>query len=214
FELYDLEINELENIMSERLKKLKLIRVLMFTVQIVALILTVYCFFGFYFSIRYTMKEVREKRQRAENKYIITQRKLNRVEKKMSQKVMRANEEERKRVARELHDRIGQSLYSILVKLNVADQQIHSRKKGDLTEIMEITEEAMKEIKRISQTLRPGILDDFGFIPALKSFIEDYMKTYHIQVRFEFSGDKERLNPEIATQLYRICQEALTNIAK
>ena len=79
---------------------------------------------------------------------------------------------------------------------------------------MEITEEAMKEIKRISQTLRPGILDDFGFIPALKSFIEDYMKTYHIQVRFEFSGDKERLNPEIETQLYRICQEALTNIAK
>src|SRR5690625_5880771 len=79
---------------------------------------------------------------------------------------------------------------------------------------MEITGDAMQEVRRISQSLRPGILDDLGFIPALKSCMDTFMKTYDFNVEFEFSGDKTRLDPEIETNLFRICQEALTNIAK
>ena len=103
--------------------------------------------------------------------------KLYDVEKSLSRQIFEAHEEERKRVSRELHDSIGQSLYGILVTLNTIDKEHSVEKKEESLQTMKVlTENAMKEVKGIAQSLRPSTLDDLGFIPTLRSYLESYNK--------------------------------------
>ena len=77
-----------------------------------------------------------------------------------------------------------------------------------------MTREAMKEVKEIARSLRPSALDDLGFIPALRSYLDSYQQIHNSSVRFEVEKGVGRLQPEAETALYRICQEALNNTAK
>lgn len=141
--------------------------------------------------------------------------KLYEVEKNLSRQVFEAHEEERKRVSRELHDSIGQSLYSILVTLNTVKSDLPEDKREEsLQRVKEMTQQSMKEVKEIARSLRPSALDDLGFISAMRSYLESYEQIHQTSVQFQIYGGKTRLEPEVETALYRICQEALNNTAK
>lgn len=154
-------------------------------------------------------------KEKAESKRKEAEQMLFEAEKDLSRLVLRAHEEERKRVSRELHDGIGQSLYSILMTLNVASSEISaSNQTKCLDEAKKMTSNAMNEVKDIAHSLRPSSLDDLGFLPALNTYVAQYKKTYSIEVNLNVVGDQKRLDSEVETALYRICQESLMNVAK
>ncbi|HEY4720550.1 MAG TPA: sensor histidine kinase, partial [Anaerolineae bacterium] len=130
--------------------------------------------------------------------------------------IIAAQEDERKRIARELHDETGQALASLMVGLrNVEDAPTSDDMHRRLNELRQITSKILEEVRQMSIDLRPSVLDDHGLIVALQRYTQDYSVRHHLPVDYQtvgFSG--ERLPPPIETALYRIIQEALTNIAK
>lgn len=129
-------------------------------------------------------------------------------------KVIQGQEQERMRISRELHDGIGQSLYSIFVGLKIVNQlKIDESVKEHLLEVERTTKEVMDEIKNMASQLRPPMLDDLGLIPALRSYLESYERQHGIEVESELAHVRD-LDFAVTTALYRICQEALRNAAK
>jgi len=133
-------------------------------------------------------------------------------------RVLEAQEEERKRIARELHDETAQSLLLLIHKL---DAQISDRNAGitkpvleKLTELSDLAEEILKGIRRYSQQLRPAILDDLGLIAALEWMAESLMKEKGIEVDTQLEVQSSELPTEVQLVLFRIAQEALANIRK
>ena len=144
-------------------------------------------------------------------RYEITERK--RVEQelqKMMTSIIDVQEEERKRVSRNLHDGIGQNLYSHLITINRLMAEV------DHPLLQQMHEEAVQlieEIREISWELRPSVLDDLGLVPAIRSFLSRYSDHYHIDVYFDCVLH-QRLTISIELTIYRIIQESLTNIRK
>jgi signal transduction histidine kinase len=130
-------------------------------------------------------------------------------------RVVDAQELERRRLARELHDETGQALTSILLGLKTLEETIEgdgsSAAIGDLRELVVAT---LQDVRRLAVELRPKVLDDFGLVPALERLTETFAEQTGILVRFESGLGAERLLPEVETALYRIVQESLTNIVK
>lgn len=141
----------------------------------------------------------------------ITERK--RVEEelqKMMRRIIDVQEEERKRLSRELHDGIGQNLYSHLITIN---RLLAENDHPLLHQMQDETAELIKEVREISWELRPSVLDDLGLVPAIRSFLARYSDFYNINVLFEcVLGSRLGSNAEIT--IYRIIQEALTNVRK
>ena len=131
-------------------------------------------------------------------------------------KIITVQEEERKRIARELHDETSQSLTSILLGLrliNESKDELERQKK--VQQLREIINNTLQEVHDISWQLRPSILDKFGLIVALERYIEEYRNKNHIDIDLYINGMKnDRLPSKIEVSVYRIVQEALTNIAK
>jgi signal transduction histidine kinase len=130
--------------------------------------------------------------------------------------VIAAQEEERKRIARELHDSTGQSLSSLLLGLRrleeAADLESLRERVADLREIVSAS---LEEVRRMAWELRPSALDDLGLVAALKRYAADYRERNGIEVDLIARGlDGERLPPEVETTVYRIVQEALTNVMR
>jgi two-component system, NarL family, sensor histidine kinase NreB len=125
-------------------------------------------------------------------------------------KMMHLQEEERKHLSRELHDGIGQSLYSLMISIN----RLRAEFENPIIDQMHYeTTQLIEEIRDISWELRPSVLDDLGLIPAIRSFITRFAEHHGINVDFNFKLTK-RLTDDIETTIYRIIQEALTNIRK
>jgi two-component system sensor histidine kinase DegS len=127
------------------------------------------------------------------------------------QKVSQAQEAERKRVARELHDETVQSLVVVSRHL---DDLASGNSKLTAEDIREEVRQILKEVRHFSQELRPSILDDLGLIPAVKWLASDLEKTYGIPTAINISGDQRQLASETELLIFRIIQEALTNIRK
>lgn len=130
--------------------------------------------------------------------------------------VLTAQEEERKRIARELHDETVQSLMSLLVGLRtIQDSRTLQEAKAQAAHLRTLTSQAMKEVQRLAHGLRPSILDDMGLEDALKRHASDFTQTHGIAVEVEAIGfEGERLPTHIETTFFRIAQEALTNTVK
>ena len=125
-----------------------------------------------------------------------------------------AQEDERKRVARELHDETGQALSAILVGLrSVEDAETIAQARSRARGLRDIAAATVRDVGRIARGLRPSVLDDLGLIPALQRYAEELRDARHLAVRIADDGC-ERLPPEVETTLYRIVQEALTNVAR
>jgi signal transduction histidine kinase len=122
-------------------------------------------------------------------------------------------EEERKRIARELHDEIGQALTGI--KLILEKTMREPNVAPALEPALGVTNELIGRVRDLSLELRPAMLDDLGLLPALKWHFERYTSQVNIRVDFKYAGlEGRRFQPEIETAAYRIVQEALTNVAR
>jgi two-component system sensor histidine kinase NreB len=138
-----------------------------------------------------------------------------RYQQMMTRYVIQAQEDERKRISRELHDGIGQALYSIMVGLKVLNHlDLDGPIRDHLQEVQNLTVRTLQEVKHMAVELRPSALDDLGLIPALRSYCKGYESTFGIETKLIVEGGKRRYQPEVETALYRICQEAMTNAAK
>ena len=137
--------------------------------------------------------------------------------KELTQRVFDAQEEERGRVARELHDGISQILVGVKYALDIARRRLatgDARAEQALERGQENLSGAIQEVRRISRDLRPGMLDDLGLGPALKALTEDFHARTGIDTRFETVVFRNRIDQEGRIALYRIAQEALTNIER
>jgi signal transduction histidine kinase len=164
-------------------------------------------------------------RQRAEDARRMTEQQLTDAERQRSGdlrrfalSVQRAQEEERQRISRELHDDVCQRLTGIKLRAEVLEDDVRPLNKKvhrSLRDFKKELDETIVDVRRISSNLRPSVLDDFGLVSALRLLCSEFEKHHGIKTVFQL-GDSERMqlhaNAEIA--LYRIAQEAFSNIAK
>ncbi len=130
-------------------------------------------------------------------------------------RVVAAQELERRRLARELHDETGQALTSILLGLKSLEDAVGGDEaRGSVANLRELVVATLQDVRRLAVELRPKVLDDFGLVPALERLTESFAEQTEIDVRFETGLGDERLPAEVETALYRIVQEALTNVVK
>ena len=137
--------------------------------------------------------------------------------KRLTQRIVDTQEEERGRVARELHDGISQILVSARYALDLAARRLASgdaRAADSLETCQNSLARAIQEVRRISRDLRPGALDDLGLGPALKSLTEEFGTRTGIRAELETVVFRNRLDDDAKIALYRIAQEALTNIER
>jgi PAS domain S-box-containing protein len=130
--------------------------------------------------------------------------------------MLSAQEEERRRIARELHDEAGQLLTSLLVGLRtLEDARNLADVKAQGHRLREITAQAMDEVGRLARGLHPTVLDDHGLGVALSRYVTEYIKTHDIAVDLKLNElDSSNLPSAVQIGLYRIIQEALTNVAR
>jgi two-component system sensor histidine kinase DegS len=127
------------------------------------------------------------------------------------QKVNQAQETERKRIARELHDVTAQALVTIVRNL---DDLASGHARFTVKEIQEQARDILREIRRFSQQLRPSVLDDLGLLPAIKWLATELTGNYGIPIDVKVIGEPHQLSPDVELTLFRITQEALTNVQK
>jgi len=150
-----------------------------------------------------------QRRQAAERQ---TRRDLERL----SARLVTAQEEERRSLARELHDAVGQALTAIKMEMGVAMRGVEtdSRARRALDEGRAIAESTLQSVRDLSQLLHPSMLDDFGLPEAVNAHLRSFSKRTGIRTQLTHERMDDRLPPEIEVCVYRIVQEALTNVAR
>lgn len=151
-----------------------------------------------------------------EHKQAVKTKQAQEMRRLLLERVFSAQEEERRRIARELHDEAGQLLTSLLVGLRTLE---HARDLADVKEqgnrLREITARTIDEVGRLARGLHPMVLDDHGLGVALSRYVSEYVKTHNITVDLQLTElDSSSLSAAVQVGLYRIVQEALTNVAK
>ncbi|MBI2755211.1 MAG: HAMP domain-containing sensor histidine kinase [Chloroflexi bacterium] len=136
----------------------------------------------------------------------------------LSEQVLVAQEEERKRISRELHDETAQSLTTLLVRLKVMERARSADElREQIQELRELTASTIEAVRGLAVELRPTTLDNLGLVAALEAYTESYAQRMPLHVSFRaegFNPRAERLPPQVELVLYRVVQEALTNVAK
>ncbi len=147
----------------------------------------------------------------------ITERKLaEENRKRLLERILTAQEEERRRIARELHDEAGQAMTSMLLKLRAIEdattlQEAQTTARG----LRQVMSQTMKSIAQLARGLHPSILDDLGLIAAIRRYTTEYARLNRLNVNFQtFGMESESLPQPVQITLYRIVQEALTNIVR
>jgi two-component system sensor histidine kinase UhpB len=133
----------------------------------------------------------------------------------LSSQVITAQEEERKRISRELHDETAQALTSLLVRLRLLQgaRDLEEVKVG-AAELRELTARTLEEVRKLAVELRPTTLDHLGLVAALEWYSREYAERLDAAVDFRTEGLAGRLHPEVELVIYRVVQESLTNIAR
>lgn len=134
----------------------------------------------------------------------------------LSAKLVSAQEEERRTIARELHDEIGQALTAIKVELTVAERALGSSARADqsLSQVRAITDRALNNVRDLSQLLHPAMLDDLGLPVTFGWYLDSFSRRTGIKTDLLQDHMEERVAVEVETCVYRILQEATTNIAR
>jgi len=135
-----------------------------------------------------------------------------RVQRDSLRRMFEGQELERRRLARELHDETGQALTSVLLGLKAVETS--DDVPVALAALRELVVNTLQDVRRLAVELRPKALDDFGLLPAVERLVETCRAATGIEVQFESRLGEERLPAEVETTLYRVIQEALTNVAK
>ena len=133
----------------------------------------------------------------------------------ISSYIIQSQEEEIKRIALELHEGVGQTLYSLYTGMQFIGNEVEQADmKGDVSDMAELLEKTIQEIRLLAVELHPPTLTTLGLLPAMKSYLKLYTSTYGIEVELENSGKEIPLMEKQRITLFRVCQEALANIAR
>ena len=131
--------------------------------------------------------------------------------------ILHVQEEERKRISRELHDEVGSALTAINLNLSILQRDGAAEAAAllgkKITDIGGLLVGAMATVQAFARELRPTMLDELGFLPALRSYLKEYVERSGLRVHFK-GDDVGNLNAEQKTVLFRVAQESLTNVAK
>jgi PAS domain S-box-containing protein len=130
----------------------------------------------------------------------------------LSGRLIHAQEEERRRIARELHDELGQMLTALQMAMSPARTLASGEEPCALPRT--IIDAAIGQVRRMSATLRPPVLDDLGLLASLRELCRQHRELARMAVDVELVGDDRWLPPELSLTIYRVCQEALTNVAR
>lgn len=135
----------------------------------------------------------------------------------LGSRIIRAQEEERRRVAREIHDGPAQSMANIVLRAEFCERLIDKDvilAKKEIRQLKELVRNSLKDVRKIIYDLRPMALDDLGLIPAVTRYIEEFVERFGIKIDFLPSQTKTRLPNTLEVAIFRIIQEALQNVQK
>jgi two-component system, NarL family, sensor histidine kinase UhpB len=133
--------------------------------------------------------------------------------KRSGQLVMRTQEEERRRLARDLHDEVNQALTAILLRLEALSQDAPPEQEAEVAELKRLVNQAMEELLNLARQLRPSALDDHGLVAAIDAQLKRFSARSGVEVRIKAQGDPAELDEGAQTAIYRTAQEALSNIS-
>jgi len=135
----------------------------------------------------------------------------------MAAQIIMAQEEERRRVAREIHDGPAQSMANVVLRAEICEKLFHANRKEVVDELANLkifVKDCLKEVRRIIFNLRPMTLDDLGLVPTLRRYLEEMKEREGFVAKLDFSGEERRLNITYEVALFRLIQEALNNAKK
>ena len=127
---------------------------------------------------------------------------------------MRAQEEERRRLARDLHDEVNQALTAILLRLEALSQDSPPARVEEVDELKRLVNQAMDELLNLARQLRPSALDDHGLMPAVDTQLKRFSARTGVEVSLTVDGDPDTLPEDVQTAIYRVLQEALANVGR
>lgn len=132
----------------------------------------------------------------------------------LSQRVLRVQDEERRKVARDLHDSTGQTLSALKISVALLQRKLghDQRMDEELSEITRLADEALQEIRTTSYLLHPPLLDEAGFASAARWYVEGFSRRSGVKVQMDFTPDAARLPAPVEIVLFRVLQESLTNV--
>jgi signal transduction histidine kinase len=163
------------------------------------------------------IEQVREARQGLEQK-IVESGEMNEQLRNLTAHLQNIREEERIHIAREMHDELGQLLTAFNMDISWLQKRLRPEN-GDaifqkLDDMSKLIDDSVVFVRKIASELRPSVLDDFGLIPALEWHSEEFQKRFHIDVEFQTNTKELKTSSLIATGLFRMYQESLTNVAR
>ena len=165
-------------------------------------------------------KAVEQKLKKSERHYTELLERSDRLQeelRRLSRQILSAQEEERKKISRELHDVIAQTLTSINLRLSALKREAALDTKGiekNIARTQELVEKSVNIVHQFARQLRPTVLDDLGLIPALQTFMKAFKEETGIHVSLSAFAAVEQVNGDKRTVLYRVAQEALNNVAR
>jgi signal transduction histidine kinase len=133
---------------------------------------------------------------------------------RLSTRVVRHDEDERRRLSRELHDETAQVFAALKLQLGLLQERGDPAASGGLDRALSLLDEGMTSIRSVTETLRPAVLDELGLIPALRSLINDFTSRADTSVAAELPAEEWRLGSDVELALYRALQESLTNVLR
>lgn len=132
-------------------------------------------------------------------------------------RVIKAQEEERKRVAREIHDGPAQSMANLVMRAEICEKLLEVEPgvvKHELSELKSMVKASLQDVRKIIYDLRPMALDDLGIVPTLKRYMAEFEEKHGLDVEFSVTGPEQRFSNALEVALFRIVQEALNNVYK
>lgn len=127
---------------------------------------------------------------------------------------LKAQEEERQRLARGLHDEVGQSMTAVLLQLKRMTANASPEQRAQLAEAQQVVKTSLEDVRRLAQELRPELLDHLGLASALGNLASGFEQHTHVRVRRQLERDLPPLDPRVELVIYRVAQESLTNVAR
>jgi two-component system sensor histidine kinase UhpB len=127
---------------------------------------------------------------------------------------LQAQEEERQRLARGLHDEVGQSMTAVLLQLKQITANASPEQRAQLAEAQQVVKTSLEDVRRLARELRPELLDHLGLASALGNLANGFEQRTHVRVRRQLDRGLPPLNPDVELVIYRVAQESLTNVAR
>ena len=134
---------------------------------------------------------------------------------RLSGRLLQIRDDERRRLARDLHDSLGQTLTAVKMNLSYLGRDtsnLDERGRNAVTESKELVDNSLKEVRTLSHLLHPPMLDEVGLVPAIRWYVNGFSQRSSIQVELDLPGDLPRLPTELETAVFRVVQESLTNV--